>query len=218
MEKTKEIRWFYPSDEFRNLNWFDTLEFDTYSESREHYLCLNPEGLEAKIRDRTLRLKQRVGTWSNNCLSENVWGHCLNFISWELDLDASDKTYQQILGDSDQHWWVVEKKRRAAQISQDGDRTIIRPASEELSYGCRVNHTKLEVCGSSWDTVCFEFYGTKCISLDQSLVQEIMGEFDYTLKHSMGYAKFLDEMVDKQRTSLYADDHVLPAPGELINT
>ncbi len=213
MEKTKEIRWFFPRAAFTPLDWYDQLNFPTEEEGREFYLCLRPEGLEAKINGGKLRLKQRVGTWSNDCLGDQLWGHCLNFISWKFDLQEDGGAYQQILRNADAHWWPVHKKRRTAQVGIEGNETVIRPSGEKLEAGCRISYTQLEVGGASWDTVCFEFYGTSCITLEPSLVRKIVGEREFYIRDSMGYAQFLDEMVDKNRKHLYSEDHVLPMPS-----
>lgn len=210
MEKTKEIRWFMPAGTITPPEWFDKLDFNTRFNGVEYYLSLQPEGLEAKVVDQNLRLKQRVEQASLDGLTEKAWGYGLNFISWKFAL-ADHESLSRVTGNSDHYWWPVHKKRRTAQFGEVNGSFAIRPASEKLDCGCRVSFSEIEVCGSMWDTLSFEFYGSNCLKPAPDLLHEILGDRELHQKDSMGYAQFLDKLVDKYRTSLYSDSQVLPA-------
>lgn len=187
---TREIRWFLQNEPTGIREWFNSLPFDSLEEREDFYLDLNKADVGAKFREGNIEIKQRLGTWSDGCLTPLHWGRFKNYIKWSFDLANAEAAHALLLKNPE-HWLPISKRRRVAILHQVGGALKTSPPGDPIPSGCQVEYGHVGYRGHQWHTIGFEFFGPDYPGLPEPLVQSILGEEPLDRDTSMGYAEFL---------------------------
>lgn len=187
---TREIRWFLQHEPSGIRQWFARLPFDSLEEREDYYLDLNKADVGAKYREGHIEIKQRLGTWSDGCLTPNHWGRFENYTKWSFDL-ADAGAAQTLLRENPRHWLPVAKRRRVAILHQVGNTLKTSPPGNPVPSGCQVEYGRVTLRSQQWYTIAFEFFGPDYPELPEPLARSILGKEQLDRDTSMGYAEFL---------------------------
>ena len=196
---TREIRWFLEREHTQILRWFQSLPFESPEERVDYYLDLHKADVGAKYREGNIEIKQRLGTWSDGCLSPYHWGRFENYTKWSFALADAGATHS-LLHKNPDNWLPVSKSRRVAILHPVGDTLTTSPPGESIQSGCQVEYGRVAFCEQQWHTIAFEFFGPEFPELPESLARSILGEEPLDRDTSMGYAEFLMKQLEPPGT------------------
>ncbi|QLG46557.1 hypothetical protein [Costertonia aggregata] len=191
MHKTKEIRWFFRTENKKIKAWFESQPFDTHEDRTDHYLELTNKEVGVKTREGKIEVKQRIGTRAKGCLNPNIWGCYDNFIKWSFEVSENDNQFNKIMNFGEPKWCAVKKARNLAQLTQENGITVVKPMSINLANGCQIEYTSLSVENEIWHTCGLEWFGNECLHLDDAIITDIFGTTKLKMNQSKGYAAFL---------------------------
>ncbi|MGB7394725.1 MAG: hypothetical protein WA913_10055, partial [Pricia sp.] len=187
MHKTKEVRWFFRPGIERVEDWFDGLENATRQTRTDNYLKLKNDDIGVKLRDGKVEIKHRIGTRAKGCLRMNIWGHYDDFIKWSFDADQSDALFSQVLEGEYETWIPVEKERRLVQLTEANGGIVTESVSADVPFGCQVEYSQIRLNEEIWHTFGLEWFGDRCLKLDEEIVTDIFGSTELQMQQSKGY-------------------------------
>lgn len=170
MYPTAEVRWFYtgpipPETEA----WFQQGAGDVTREPprTDRYLRLpNTDGLNVKLREGRLEVKQRVGQATLVPFHDRVAGSVEQWRKWSFEL-VEPASAPSSIASTDPSWIAVRKERRLRTYqAKDGEVVVARGAPDSPAEGCELELTRIQAAGQAWWTLAFEAFG------DESILQE----------------------------------------------
>ncbi|WP_339715730.1 hypothetical protein [uncultured Kriegella sp.] len=191
MYKTKEIRWFFKTENTQIQNWFKNHELNASNIREDLYLQLNDENIGVKLRDGAIEVKHRTRARSKGCLITDVWGCFEHWTKWSFEAKSDDPVLLQITQGIYERWISVEKERLALQLTEINGKTKLFSLSQSLDYGCQIEYTKLKIMGEKWYTFGLEWFGNTHMELETSLISQILGNTKLSIKDSISYPAFL---------------------------
>lgn len=193
MYQTKEIRWFFKTENTQIQSWFENHELNSPSIREDLYLQLNDENIGVKLREGTIEVKHRTRARSKGSLNTDVWGCFEKWSKWSFEAKNNDPLLLQINQGIYKRWISVEKERLALQLTEMNGRMKLFSLSQALDYGCQIEYTKLKIMGEKWYTFGLEWFGSTHVELQTSLISQILGSTKLAIKDSISYPAFLSE-------------------------
>lgn len=191
MNKTKEIRWFFPEANRMIRDWFDQLKCDTVSERTDFYLNLAKNDIGVKLRDDLIEVKHLCGTRAKGCLSKNAWGYFECWTKWSFKAGAEDSLVQEIVKGKTLEWTPVKKVRRAVQLVRNDKTWEAYPLSDVMENACQIEYTQITIEEFKYFTFGLEWLGSGCCEITPAYFSKILGKTKMALNDSMGYPEFL---------------------------
>jgi hypothetical protein len=200
---TTEVRWFYcgalPTSVER---WFERGRGDAKLELPrvDHYLRpRGSDGLNIKVREGRLEIKQRVREGTETQFSENVVGAVEHWQKWGFDLVGTEA---DSLGPIPSPAWVAVRKERSIRTyALDGRPAPAPPDPVDATVACEWELTRVEVCGEIWWTTALEAFGDETRQREAmlSVAKLVFGLADQPplrIEHSRGYSAWLDRLTE----------------------
>ena len=185
MYHSKEIRWFFKSENGSVAKWFEAKGSDlNRAVARVDYYHRPSlsESLGIKLREGRLELKQRIKEPYEGLLFSGTSGPLEEWMKWSFKLEEHDMEMKRILGGSGSDDWLkVQKARILVKIGLNSKgETQYHTASEVLERGCQVEYTKLRIRDESLFSFGLEWFGKPWLELeDPNLSGLIEGEFKF---------------------------------------
>lgn len=196
MFKSKEIRWFFQTDNTSIRNWFEenSYIFENCNPSKDYYLPLKEkEDIGIKLREGNIEIKHRIERSEKEKIINRAEGYFEHYIKWSFSSAEKDSLYDEIAEEEKYDWIGVAKERLAFKLNKDPDGAIKRiHADKFIPYGCQIEYTRVKLREEVWYTFGIEWFGEKELNFDLSLIDEIIGETELKAENSMGYAEFLN--------------------------
>lgn len=200
MFKSREIRWFYPTELKSVEKWFmdNGYTFENADPRTDYYLPLkNQDDIGIKLREGNVEIKQRIARTKKENISELANGYFENYIKWSFSSAEKDPLFQEIIEGEKFNWLGVRKERIGYKLKENQNGSIIRVKMDEFpEYGCQVEYTRIKIKEELWYTLCLEWFGEKEIEIDLSILDEMLGDQELKASNSMGYAEFLKNFVN----------------------
>lgn len=199
MFKSREIRWFYPTELKSVEKWFmdNGYTFENADPRTDYYLPLkNQDDIGIKLREGNVEIKQRIARTKKENISELANGYFENYIKWSFSSAEKDPLFQEIIEGEKFNWLGVRKERIGYKLKENQNGSIIRVKLDEFpEFGCQVEYTRIKIKEELWYTLCLEWFGDKEIEIDLSILDEMLGDQELKASNSMGYAEFLKNFV-----------------------
>lgn len=199
MFKSREIRWFYPTELKSVEKWFmdNGYTFENADPRTDYYLPLkNQDDIGIKLREGNVEIKQRIARTKKENISELANGYFENYIKWSFSSAERDPLFQEIIEGEKFNWLGVRKERIGYKLKENQNGSIIRVKMDEFpEYGCQVEYTRIKIKEELWYSLCLEWFGEKEIEIDLSILDEMLGNQELKASNSMGYAEFLKNFV-----------------------
>lgn len=199
MFKSREIRWFYPTELKSVEKWFmdNGYTFENADPRTDYYLPLkNQDDIGIKLREGNVEIKQRIARTKKENISELANGYFENYIKWSFSSAEKDPLFQEIIEGEKFNWLGVRKERIGYKLKENQNGSIIRVKMDEFpEYGCQVEYTRIKIKEELWYSLCLEWFGEKEIEIDLSILDEMLGDQELKASNSMGYAEFLKNFV-----------------------
>lgn len=199
MFKSREIRWFYPTELKSVEKWFmdNGYTFENADPRTDYYLPLkNQDDIGIKLREGNVEIKQRIARTKKENISELANGYFENYIKWSFSSAERDPLFQEIIEGEKFNWLGVRKERIGYKLKENQNGSIIRVKMDEFpEYGCQVEYTRIKIKEELWYSLCLEWFGEKEIEIDLSILDEMLGDQELKASNSMGYAEFLKNFV-----------------------
>lgn len=199
MFKSREIRWFYPTELKSVEKWFmdNGYTFENADPRTDYYLPLkNQDDIGIKLREGNVEIKQRIARTKKENISELANGYFENYIKWSFSSAERDPLFQEIIEGEKFNWLGVRKERIGYKLKENQNGSIIRVKLDEFpEFGCQVEYTRIKIKEELWYTLCLEWFGEKEIEIDLSILDEMLGDQELKASNSMGYAEFLKNFV-----------------------
>lgn len=199
MFKSREIRWFYPTELKSVEKWFmdNGYTFENADPRTDYYLPLkNQDDIGIKLREGNVEIKQRIARTKKENISELANGYFENYIKWSFSSAEKDPLFQEIIEGEKFNWLWVRKERIGYKLKENQNGSIIRVKLDEFpEFGCQVEYTRIKIKEELWYTLCLEWFGEKEIEIDLSILDEMLGDQELKASNSMGYAEFLKNFV-----------------------
>lgn len=199
MFKSREIRWFYPTELKSVEKWFmdNGYTFENADPRTDYYLPLkNQDDIGIKLREGNVEIKQRIARTKKENISELANGYFENYIKWSFSSAEKDPLFQEIIEGEKFNWLWVRKERVGYKLKENQNGSIIRVKLDEFpEFGCQVEYTRIKIKEELWYTLCLEWFGEKEIEIDLSILDEMLGDQELKASNSMGYAEFLKNFV-----------------------
>lgn len=199
MFKSREIRWFYPTELKSVEKWFmdNGYTFENADPRTDYYLPLkNQDDIGIKLREGNVEIKQRIARTKKENISELANGYFENYIKWSFSSAEKDPLFQEIIEGEKFNWLWVRKERIGYKLKENQNGSIIRVKLDEFpEFGCQVEYTRIKIKEELWYSLCLEWFGEKEIEIDLSILDEMLGDQELKASNSMGYAEFLKNFV-----------------------
>lgn len=199
MFKSREIRWFYPTELKSVEKWFmdNGYTFENADPRTDYYLPLkNQDDIGIKLREGNVEIKQRIARTKKENISELANGYFENYIKWSFSSAEKDPLFQEIIEGEKFNWLGVRKERIGYKLKENQNGSIIRVKLDEFpEFGCQVEYTRIKIKEELWYSLCLEWFGEKEIEIDLSILDEMLGDQELKASNSMGYAEFLKNFV-----------------------
>lgn len=206
MYPTAEVRWFLPGPVPPAVEaWFRRGPRDVEQQPRrtDHYLHLpGSEGLNIKLREGLIEVKQRVGETALTPLHERVTGIVERWRKWSFDLAQPDGARRHVVPASP--WIAVQKRRRLRTYQVKIPEDVVAPSTTEPpTQGCEVELTQIDALGQTWWTVAFEAFGEETALRENLLLvaRHVLGADEppsLQASDSRGYAAWLARLAHSE--------------------
>lgn len=212
MYPTAEVRWFIRGTIPPDVDaWFRRGPGKVHEEPvrTDRYLQLpGSEGLNVKMREGLIEIKQRVGPVDVVRFHDRVSGLVEQWRKWRFQLAAPDAARSETDAPS---WIAVRKARRLRTYRVTGEKEVVVLSDTETPVsGCELELTTVRVAGRAWWTVALEAFGDRFALRDNLLFTAehvFRGDDVPTLKatDSRGYAAWLDVMAGQEEKASWED-------------
>lgn len=200
MYETKEIRWFFRSENKEIKAWFENLSTKTFEKRTDFYLKLTNEEIGVKTREGKIEIKHRVGTRAKGCLNPSIWGYYDKFVKWSFDINEDEAKLSKIFNKGASQWVPLEKERNVARFTYEDGTHKVKLISEPRGSDFHIEYSTLTVDNEIWHTCGLEWSGHRCINLRRDLISDIFGNSVLSMRQSKSYASFLAECKPYQRS------------------
>lgn len=195
MFSTKEIRWFFQTEEQPISSWFEenSYIFENTEARTDYYLSLiEKEDVGIKLRENNIEVKHRTKRSDKEKLTKQVEGYFEHYTKWSFSSAEDDSLVNEITNEEKHDWLPVRKERLGFKLKKDVNGNIVQVKMEEFpSFGCQIEYTRLKVKDEIWFTFALEWFGEEELNFDFSLLKEMLGDHELKADDSMGYAEFL---------------------------
>jgi len=203
MHRTKEIRWFFGPQNKTIKKWFDSLDFDPLEVTTDRYLKVDTTSVGIKTRDDSIDVKQRIGNRAKGCLNMNLWGYYEEFVKWSFEANSQDALFNRVMADDYNDWLSITKNRSIAQLTRESGEIVVKPKSSHVAIGCQVEYSRLEINGQQHHTFGLEWFGEQLLTLDKSIIVEILGDTKLHMGKSHSYPSFLQQFFKTEKRKLH---------------
>ena len=196
MFKSKEIRWFSPTEDKRITAWFKAGKpgFEATHARTDHYLPLpGKNDMGFKLREGKIEAKFRTGTPKIGKLTNGAEGYLEDWVKWSFNVSKDDPLANDILKKERYSWIGVYKERMGLKLTKDEkDQTRFFDIMDPIDFGCQVEYTRITVQEQQWFTFGLEWFGDMYLELDPDVVSDILGDSSLKIDESMGYSEFFN--------------------------
>ncbi len=196
MYRTKEIRWFSNTEDPEILRWFEEngFTFENTEARTDYYLPLKEQNdIGIKLREGNIEIKQRIHSSDEQKLVKRVKGHFENYIKWSFSSSNEDPLIHSIIEEEKYNWLAVRKERIGFKLKENQNGSIIKVKMTEYpKYGCQIEYTRIKVKNELWYTLGLEWFGSKELEFDLSILNKMLNKNRLKSENSMGYSQFLN--------------------------
>ena len=200
MYPTAEVRWFFAGPVPSAIAaWFQRGGGDVERQPprTDRYLNLpGSPGVNIKLRESLIEIKQRVGDGEAFQFHEHVAGVVESWRKWSFEL-AEPRRARLRAAPPASSWIAVRKERRLRTYAvKEGEEVVAQPASGSPVHGCELELTRVRAAREAWWTLAFEAFGDESALRDNLVLvaQHVFG-LDapprLEIEHSRGYAAWL---------------------------
>ncbi len=192
-----EIRWFFPGPPERALvAWFQQSYTSVgVGERTDHYLLGTGAGLNVKLREGRVEVKQRQWARAGFRVNRRARGALEGWHKWSFELAAGGDE----VGLAEAHperWLPVHKRRRLRTFIAELDEITETAPGSYPPAGCSAELTVVTAGGEQWHTLGFESFGEGDLAgLLHSVGDYLLnGDLPRPLEAevSMGYAAWIE--------------------------
>ena len=195
MYRTKEIRWFFQTENQAMNTWFEDngYVFEETNARTDYYLSvIEKEDVGIKLRESNIEVKHRTHRCEEQKLTKGVHGYYEYYTKWSFSSAGDDSLVQEITEEDKYDWLPVKKERLGFKLKENINGEIRRVRMDEYpEFGCQLEYSRLNIKDRIWFTFALEWFGEKEIQFDLSLLNKILGDHNLSASESMGYAEFL---------------------------
>jgi len=212
MYPTAEVRWFIRGTIPPEVDaWFRRGPGRVNKEPvrTDRYLQLRgSEGLNVKMREGLIEIKQRVGPVDVVRFHERVRGLVEQWRKWRFQLAGPDAARSETDAFS---WVAVRKDRRLRTYRVTGEKEVVVLSDAEVpASGCELELTAVRMAGRAWWTVALEAFGDTSALRDNLFftAQHVFHGDDtpaFKAADSRGYAAWLDVMAGQEDKGSWED-------------
>ena len=196
MYRSKEIRWFSPTEDKRITAWFKAGKpgFEATYARTDHYMPLpGKNDMGFKLREGKLEAKVRTGVPRIGKLTDKAEGYLEDWVKWSFNVSKDDPLANDILKGGKYSWIGVYKERMGLKLTEDKNaRTRFLDIMDQIDFGCQIEYTRIYVLGQQWFTFGLEWFGDKHLEPDPEVVSDILGDSSLKIDESMGYSEFFN--------------------------
>lgn len=198
MYKSKEIRWFSPTNHASIIDWFSKhgLSFSNTKPRTDYYLPnTDHDDISVKLREGNVEIKQRTGNPNLQQFTKHATGYYENWVKWAFNVKEDDILSAAIITRNKYFWTEVYKERIGIKLTtnETGEIIIKDIRDMSLSFGCQIEYTRLLIHKKEWFTFGVEWFGEKSIETGTNIFSEILGDTKLTTKESYSYVQFLSK-------------------------
>ncbi len=170
MYPTAEVRWFFQGSVPPDVEaWFERSAGSVVQEQArtDRYLRLpDSEGLNVKLREGRIEIKQRVGEVRAVRFHERVMGVVEGWRKWRFELAKPGSSRVQAASPASS-WLSIRKERRIRTYHvEKGEDVVARSGPEPAATSCELELGQVRATGQIWWTLAFEAFG------DESTLRE----------------------------------------------
>jgi hypothetical protein len=208
-----EIRWFFKRVPPEILKWFDShfswndnsdiFQLASKNERWDKYLMLDgyPK-LSIKIHEGKIEVKTQDDSWSEARSANMTFGVIEKWIKWEVELKQKLIKPEDIF-QTPKKFVAVKKSRLLVKYSiVNGRPEVIDGESENISEGCQVELTKIQIAKDTNYSFAFESFGEENTIYQnfEKVFEKVfkeMGSAKLSAKDSYSYPVFLKRKTQK---------------------
>ena len=207
MYPTAEVRWFLQGPVPHDVKaWFQRRTGSVEQEPPrvDRYLrLLGSEGLNVKLREGRIEIKQRVGQASVMRFHERVSGLVETWRKWSFEI-AEPGGSRSETAPPGSSWIGVRKERRLrAYRVENGEDVVAWIGPGSPREGCELELTRVRAAGQVWWTVAFEAFGDESTLRENLLlvVRNVLSADEPPLlpgSNTCGYAAWLSSLIQAE--------------------